>query len=119
TAARFENRELAAAVDVEIRVRIADAVDVAHLAGEVEDDGAILHEVVHRALLPDVGDVDLDAVRDAVDVEQVAAVRGNQRVDEKDVRAEIDEPAREVAADEPEAAGHHDPAPAVELEMAA
>ena len=114
-AARLEQRQLAAAVDLEIRVRIPHAVDVAHLAGEVEDDVAVAHEVVHRALLADVGDVDADAIGDAVDVEQVAAVVGDQRVDEQHVGAELDEPAREVAADEAEAAGDHHAAAAVEL----
>ena len=114
-AARLENRQLAAAVDLEIRVRIAHAVDVAHLAREVEDDVAIAHEIVHRRLLADVGDVDVHAIGDAVDVEEVAAVVGDQRVDEQDVRAEIDERAREVAADEAEAAGDHHLAAAIEL----
>ena len=39
------------------------------LTREIEDDLAIPHQVVHRAGLPDVGDVDADPVRDAVDVE--------------------------------------------------
>ena len=55
------------------------------------------------------------AVLDAVDVEEVAAVVGDQRVDEQDVGAEVDELARQVAADEPEAAGDHHAAAAVEL----
>ena len=66
-------------------------------------------------LLADVGDVDAHAVGDAVDVEQVAAVVGDQRVDEQHVGAELDELAREVAADEAEAAGDHHRAAAVEL----
>ena len=68
-------------------------------------------------LLADVGDVDADAVLDAVDVEQVAAVVGDQRIDEQDVGAERDQRAREVAADEAEAAGDHHAAAAVELEV--
>jgi len=71
------------------------------LAGEVEDHGAVAHEVVHRALLTDVRDVDVQAVREAVDVEQIAAVVGDERIDQQDVRADIDETPREVAADEP------------------
>ena len=70
-------------------------------------------------LLPDVGDVDADAIGDAVDVEQVAAVVGDQRVDEQDVGAEVDELAREVAADEAEPAGDHHAAAAVELAVVA
>jgi hypothetical protein len=50
-----------------------------------------LHQVVHRALLAHVGDVDAHAVLDARDVEQVAAVVGDERVDEQHVGAEIDE----------------------------
>ena len=92
-AAGFEQRQLAAAVDLEIGVRVAHAVDVADLSGEVEDDLAVLHQVVHRARLPHVGDVDAHAVLDAGDVEQVAAVVGNQRVDEQHVGAEL-RPAR-------------------------
>ncbi len=49
---------------------------------------------------------------DAVDVEQVAAVVVDQRVDEQHVRAELDQPVRQVAADEPQAAGDHDAAAA-------
>jgi len=45
-----------------------------------------------------------DAVLDAVDVEQIAAVFGNEGIDQQDVGAQIDEPARQVAPDEPEAA---------------
>jgi hypothetical protein len=109
--ARLEQRQLAAAVDLEIGVRIAHAVDVADLAGEIEDHLAALHEVIHRARLAHVGDVDGDPVLDAGDVEQVAAVVGNQRVDEQDVGAKIDEAMREVAADEPQSArDHHAPA---------
>ena len=70
-------------------------------------------------LLADVGDVDAHAIGDAVDVEQVAAVVGDQRVDEQHVGAELDELAREVAADEAEAAGDHHAAAAVELAVVA
>ena len=57
-AARLEQRQLAAAVDVEVRVRILHAVDVADLAGQVENHFAVAHQVVHGAGLPHVGDVD-------------------------------------------------------------
>jgi hypothetical protein len=87
---------------------------VADLAGEAEDHVAVANEIVHRRLLPDVGDVDLHALGDPVDVEKVAAVVGNQRVDQQHAGAEIDQRAREVAADEAEAAGDHHGAVAVE-----
>ena len=99
-AARLEQRQLAAAVDLEVGVRVAHAVDVADLAGEVEDHLAVAHQVVHRARLAHVGDVHADAILDAGDVEQVAAVVGDQRVDQQHVGAERDQPVRQVAADE-------------------
>ena len=89
--------------------RIPHAVDVADLAGQIEDDRAIAHEEIHRGLLTDVGDVDADAIGDAVDVEQIAAVVGDQRVDEEHIRAKLDELAGEVTADETEAAGDRAP----------
>ena len=58
-------------------------------------------------------------ILDAVDVEQVAAVVGDQRVDEQHVGAELDQLPREVAADEAEAAGDHHAAAAVELAVVA
>ena len=117
TAARFEQRELGAAVDVEVRAGIPHAVDVAHLAGEIEDDLPVFHQEVHRALLADVGDVDLQPRLEAGNVEQVAAVIGDQRVDEQDVGAEVGERPREIAPDEAEAAGDKHAAPAIEVVM--
>ena len=76
--ARLEERQLAAAVDLQVRVRVLHAVDVTDLSGEVEDHIVSLHEMVHRRLLTDVGDVQADAIFDALNVEQVAAVGGNQ-----------------------------------------
>ena len=56
-------------------------------------------------LVAHVGDVHAHAVLDPGDVVQVAAVLRDQRVDERHVRAGVDELAREVRADEAEAAG--------------
>ena len=74
--AGFEQRQLRAAVDLEIRVGIPHAVDVADLARQVEDDLAVAHEVVHRRALADVGDVHAQARFIFVEVEQIAAVVG-------------------------------------------
>jgi hypothetical protein len=78
TTACLEDRQLAAAVDLEVGVWVLHAVDVADLAGEVEDDLLIAHQVIHRAGLTHIGDVDADAVFYAGDVEQVAAVFRDQ-----------------------------------------
>ncbi len=109
--AGFEERQLAVAIDLEIRVGISNAVDVAHLPGHVEDDFAIAHQIVHRAGLTDISDVDPHAIFDAGNVEQVAAVIGNERVDQENICAKLDEPAGEITADESEPArDHHAPA---------
>ena len=77
---------------------------------------AVADQDVHRAARWRTSrDVHAHAVLDAGDVEQVAAVVGDHRVDEQHVGAEIDELPREVAADEPEAAGDEHAAAAVEL----
>src|SRR5690606_19121039 len=73
-----------------------------------------LHEIVHRRGLADVGHVDADLVLEPLDVVEVAAVVGDERVDEKHVGAEVRETVREVAADASQAAGDHDAAAAIE-----
>ena len=114
-AARFEHGELAPAIDFQIGVRIAKTVDMTDLARKVEDHVATADQMIHGRLLADVGDVHAHAIGDAVDVEQVAAVVGDQRVHEQYVGAEIDEMPRQIAADEPEAAGNHDRPAAIEI----
>src|SRR4030095_3622828 len=76
--ARLEQRQLAAAVDLEIGIRLLHAVDVADLPGEIEDHVVAAHEIGYRRLLADVGDVHAKRVLDTVNVEQVSAVGGNQ-----------------------------------------
>ena len=68
-AARLENRELAAAVDLEIGVRVAHRVEVARLAGQVEEVVLPSDEMAEAVLVADVRDVHRDVVLDAGDVE--------------------------------------------------
>src|SRR5690606_13440003 len=96
------------------RLRIPHAVDVAHLPGEVEDDLDLGHQVIHRAPLAEVGDADADAILYTVEVERVAAVAGDHGVHDQHVGTQIDETAREVAADEAQSAGDHHAAIAIE-----
>ena len=74
-------------------------------------------EDVHRRLVAHVGDVEPDAILEAVDVEPVAAVVGIERVDDQHVGAGVDELPHEIAADEAEPAGDHDAAIAIEREI--
>ncbi len=89
--AGFEHRQLRAAIDLEIRVRIPHAVDVADLPGQVEDHFAVLHQRIHRRFVTNVRDVDADVFLDAVEVEPVAAVLRVQGIDDQDVGAGSDQ----------------------------
>ena len=103
--ARLEDRELAPRVDLEIGVRVGHRVEVARLAGEVEEDVLVANEVAEAVLVADVGDVHRQPVLDAGDVVEQAAVLGHERVDDRDHRAQLEQLAREVGADEAEATG--------------
>ena len=106
--ARLEDGELAAAVDLEIGERVGHRVEVARLPREVEQVVLALNQVLQAVLVADVGDVHADLVLDPRDVVEVAAVLGDQRVDENDAATRLDEHARQVRADEAEPAGDQD-----------
>ena len=84
--AGFQDEELAARVDLQVGEGIGHRVEVADLAGQVEDHVGARHERVHGMRIAHVGDVDLYQVLDAGDVEAVAAVVGNERIDQQDTR---------------------------------
>ena len=113
---RLQDPELAAAVDLEVGEGVGHGVDVAHLAGEVEQHLLPADQVLH-GVAPHVGDVDPDLVLVAGEVEEVAAVVGQQAVHGQDVGAEVGEGAAEVRADEPQRAGDHHLPPAIEVEV--
>ena len=107
-AAGFEDGQLAPAVDVEVGVRVLHRVEMAHLSREVEDERLPAHEVIHAVLVAHVGNVDLEAVFQPGHVEQLAAVLGDERVDDGDARAQRDKPISHGAADEAQAARDED-----------
>ena len=112
-AARLKQRERGGAVVPEVTQRVAYRVNVADAAREVEDVVHAADDVVDDLLVADVDAVDFDAVAHVGDVEGVAALVGQQRVEHRDLRADLDEAAHEVAADEAEAAGDERRAPLV------
>ena len=95
-------------------MRISHAVDVAHLTREVEDHVLSAHGRRHRRGVAHIGHFHAHAIGDAVDVEPVAAVVVDERIDDRDLRVECHELARQVAADESEPAGDEDPPSGVE-----
>ena len=110
-AARFEDRELRATVDLEIRLRIGHRIEMARLAREVEQNVLALQEIPEAVLVADVGDVDPDLIRDLRHVAEVPPVLRDQAVNQRHVRAFANEAAGEVRADEPQAAGDQDSPP--------
>ena len=107
--AGFQDCELAAAINLQIGEGILHAVQMAHLSGEVEQEILALDQVLHAVGIPHVGDVDADAVADLRDVEKVAAIFRDQRIHQQHVGAQLHQPVRQMAADEPQSTGDQDP----------
>src|SRR5687767_8851904 len=70
----LEQRELRAAVDVKVGLRIFHRVEVTRLAGKVKDVILSLDKIPHRMAVADIGNIDAHGVLDAADVKKVAAV---------------------------------------------
>ena len=105
-AAGLQHRELAGGVDRQIGEGVAHRVDVTDLSGEVKEVALPANEVLEADRVAHVGDVDAHPIPDAVDVEEVAARAGEQRIDQRHPRAECDEAAGQGAADEAQAPRH-------------
>ena len=78
---------------------------MARLSSKIEQKTFALNEVLHCMRVTDIGDVDRHSISNVSDVLRVTAVLGNQAVDEGDLCAEIDQPARKMAADEAQTPG--------------
>jgi hypothetical protein len=105
-AACFEDGKLGAAIDVEIGDGVVHGVEVARLAGKVEEVVLILDEVAHAMFVADIGDVDTDGGIEAMDIEEVAAVFRDETINEEDIGAEGDEVMGKIGADKTQAAGN-------------
>ncbi len=103
--ASFQNRQLGATVDLQIRIRVFHAVNVAHLSGEIEDIVHILNQIIHAVLVADVSDIHLDFVFDRFDVEKIAAVLRNEGIDYQHMCAVFYQAMGQVAANKSQAAG--------------
>ena len=116
-AAGFQDRELAARVDLQIGEGVGHGVHVADLAGQVEDHILALNQGAHGIGVAHVGNVDLQAIFVAGDVEAIAAIVGDERVDQGDAGAQVDQPPGEVGADKAQAAGDEHGAACVVVEI--
>jgi hypothetical protein len=68
-AARFQDRKLCPAVDLQIGVRIRHRIEMARLTRQIEQHVSAAHQVSHAMLITYVGDVHRHMLLDAVDIE--------------------------------------------------
>ena len=104
-AAGLEDGKLGLAIDLQVRHRIEHRIEVARLPGEVEEVIFSLHQVPQAMAVANIGDVDLDAVANVFDVIKIAAVIRDQTIDDRHLRAKLNETPREIRSDEAQAAG--------------
>ena len=90
---------------------------MAHLAGQVEEHVLTLDQGAHRIGIAHIGNVDAQPVFVPGNVKQIAAIVRDQRIDQRDMRAQIGQSPRQVGADEAQAAGDKDSFVGVEVEM--
>jgi hypothetical protein len=100
TAARLEDRQLRAAVDVEVGLRVGHRVHVARLPGEVEQEILPAHQARQPRPVAHVRDMHAHAAGDPREVAAVAAIFRDQAVHDRDLGAERDQRPREIRADE-------------------
>ncbi len=100
--AGLQDGELGAAVDLQVGVGLPHRVQVAGLSRQVEQVVLASDQIIHAILVPHVGDVHPHPVLDARDVEQVAAVFGDQGVHEHHVGPQVHQPAGQGGSDEPQ-----------------
>ncbi|OQA20566.1 MAG: hypothetical protein BWY63_01498 [Chloroflexi bacterium ADurb.Bin360] len=103
--AGFQDRDLAAAVDFQIRERIDHAIQMTHLSGEIEQIILILDQVIHAMGVTHIGDVHPHAVLNFCDVEEIAAVIRDQGIHQQHIRTQIHQSVRQMTADEAQSTG--------------
>jgi len=108
-AAQLEQAELGAAVDVEIGEGVRDRVHVARPRREVEEIIAAVEQRRQSARIAQIRDLDPDAVANRRDIGPIGAALGVEVVEQRDLRAQLDEPRGEARADEAEPARHQHP----------
>jgi hypothetical protein len=103
--AGLEQRELRAAVDLEVGFGIGHRVHVARLPGEIEKKMLPAQKLRQAVPVAHVGEMDARLALEPAHVAAVAAVFRDEAVEQRDLRPELHEGAGEVRADEAESAG--------------
>jgi hypothetical protein len=107
-AAGFEDGDLREAIDFQIGHRILHGIEMARLSGEIEKVILALQQRPQAVQIAHIGNVDVHALAQRLDVETIAAVFRNEAVDQRDLGAEGVQARGQVRADEAESAGNQD-----------
>src|SRR5262245_1435674 len=105
-AASLEEPKLSLTVHHQVRIRIAHAMDVADLPGQIEDKPPAPQRLLHRLLVSHVGYVHGNMLLDVCEVEAVGAGVRYQGVHDCYPRPEAHQPPDKITADEPVATGN-------------
>src|SRR5207247_10271104 len=89
--AGLKNVELCDGIDLKIRIRVLHGIHVARLTSEVEKNLLSLDEVTHAVLVTAIRNLDVTLVRDFFYIAQVAAIRRDEAVHDRDVGTSFDQ----------------------------
>jgi len=98
--ARFQDEQLGPAIDVEIHKRIFHGVEVACLAGEVEQIVLTLDQVSHAEFIPYIGNVDADPAFIPLQIKEVSPILGDQAVYNRYPGTQLGQGSGQIASDE-------------------
>ena len=102
---RFQDEQLGSAIDVEIHKRIFHGVEMACLAGEVEQIVLTLDQVSHAEFIPNVRNVDANPAFISLQVEEVSPVFGDKAVYDRHPGTQIGQGPGQIASDEAQSPG--------------
>lgn len=78
---------------------------MAGLASEIEEVILVLNQVSHAVDIPHIGHVDVHLVADSFDIKKIAAILRDQAIDERQVRPETCQAARQIGTNKAQASG--------------
>ncbi len=105
--AQFEELQLRRAIDREVVLGRGHRIEVAGLAGEVEQEILAGEQLAQRRPIADIGNVDPHPLLYVGDVGKIPAGFGDHAVEEQHLGAERQQTPRQRRADEADAAGDH------------
>src|SRR5205814_1343114 len=94
----LQHRELGPAIDFKVGPGINHRIKMTRLPSQIKEIVFPLDEILHAVGVTHVGDVDLRPVLQTLNIEKVAAVIGDQAINESQVSPQASESPRQVGA---------------------